>query len=73
MQFYHIMKTCVFCDLENNLYSCPFSDLAFKRYLAAVLLYSVFYNRKHKTGAAGFFGMAFVYTVEALKDSIFFL
>jgi len=34
-----------------------------------VVLNSVFYDRKAKTGAAGFFGMAFIYTVEAFKDT----
>ena len=39
---------------ENNFYGCPFSRFAVKRYLTAVILHGMLYNRKPETCTARF-------------------
>ena len=60
-------------QLKINCNRRAFSNFTVKFDCAAVIGYGVFHDRKSKTGATGFFGMAFIYTIEAFKDTTLML
>ena len=55
--------------LKCDCYCRTFSNFAIEFDRSAVIGYGVLYDGKSETGATGFFGMAFIYTVETFKDA----